>query len=348
MTAEYFLGAATLLVFVAALYAIRRFRIMRGFSSLREGAYTHPAESLRNILLVFAFLSASLGYSTPKEEVTRSVPDYEGLDIIAMVDCSKSMLASAKDGKPPSRMDVVVSALLTTVRALEKDRWGISCFSEKLLGTPILSTDYEHVLYPKLRELSNASYLSQVGRGTDFSAALDGCRRGFMRTKKKMKKICMIFSDGEPQGNEEEMDKRLDTMTGIFGLNISEREWDIAFYLIGVGDMAHALKIPEYDAGGNVRGFETDEKGNEVYTRPDRSHLQKIAGHFAGEYRQLSKDEDLSAVVDDIAQKERRVIGQRLVTSSNDKPSYPLVAVALLFLFGFIHCPRHLLRRTNA
>lgn len=348
MTREHFLIATALLVLVAALYAIRRFRIMRGFSSLREGAYTHPAESLRNILLVLAFLCASLGYSTPKEEITRSVPDYEGLDIIAMVDCSKSMLASAKEGEPSSRMDVVVSALLATVRVLEKDRWGVSCFSEKLLGTPILSTDYEHVLFPKLRELSNASYLSQVGSGTNFAAALDGCRRGFMRTKKKVKKICMIFSDGEPQGSEQEMNNHLDTMVGLFGFDIGEREWDIAFYLIGVGDTTRASKIPKYDAEGNVRGFETDEEGREVYTRPDSTYLEKIADRFKGDYRQLSKDEDLSALVSDIAQKERKVIGERTVTSASHSPSYPLILAAMLFLFGFIHCPRHFVRRKNA
>lgn len=333
------LAALLFLFLLLCLYAIRRARVLKKAPSLKGVAFGGGAESTRNILLIVSFLCAFAIALEPSRDSIRDVPLVEGLEIIAMVDCSKSMLAPAVRDDPSSRMSVVGTALDRIFRALDKDRWGLGCFAGMLIGTPVLTVDYERILRPRLLQMQDPFYISSVGSGTDFNAALEGCHKGFRHAGSKVKKVCLIFSDGEPQGDQKEMDQRLNNTVALFQGEIAEHGWDVVLYLVGVGNPAEAFRIPKYTPEGNIEGYEKDKQENEVLTQPDQQFLRSIAARFGGHYRHLTHGEDISFVIAQIAQEERRVIGKKKETAREDL-SYPLAITMLLSLLAFINFPR--------
>jgi hypothetical protein len=308
--------------------------------SLVSAANSTAVELLRFGALYTGLVSAILVLSSFVYEKRTTVPVVEGLEIAALIDCSQSMLAPVGDENFTPRLKVVTTAVDGALRLLKEDRWGIGCFSARLNGVSPLSNDYERLLRPKLDVIEDNRYVELVGKGSNFGAGIEGCMKIF-NVKKTNKKVCIILSDGEPQGDDANLqDALVDAVASAKSL-IALQKLDVSFYLVGVGSPEQSYKIPTFDGSGNPIGFLTDKEGNAFITRPDPEYLKRIADQFQGEYIHLKPGEQLSRLLEDIMNAERRRVGEKEEIAEVEM-STPFIILLVVSLFVFMICPKRI------
>ncbi len=321
-------------------YIIRRKKALKGHPSLVLGANSTVVELVRFGALYTALVSTILVLSSFVYEKRTTVPLVEGLEIATLIDCSRSMLAPVGDENFTPRLRVVTTAVDDALRRLKADRWGIGCFSERLNGISPLSNDYERLLRPKLDVMEDHRYIELVGKGSNFAAGIEGCMKIF-NVKKTNKKVCIILSDGEPQGDEAKLQDALVNAVAEMKSLIALHKLDVSFYLVGVGSPEQPYKIPAFDDNGNPIGFLMDSEGNAWTTRPDPEYLKRIADQFQGEYIHLKPGELLSRILEDIMNVERRRVGEKEEVTEVEMAT-PFILLLIVSLFVFMVCPKRI------
>jgi len=214
-----------------------------------------------SIVLVFIALTGpQIGFKW--QEVKR-----KGLDIIFVVDVSKSMLA---DDISPSRLERSKLAIRDIVRRLRGDRVGLVAFAgEAFLQCP-LTLDYDGFLL-SLKDLD----VNTISRGsTSVSKALKKAIGSYDPGIKRYR-VLVIISDGEEhEGDAINMAKE------------AKRE-KVKIFCVGVGSKNGSL-IPYVDKKGQ-KVFLRDEKGNRVKSRLNEKLLKEIAFITGGAYVHATK-----------------------------------------------------------
>lgn len=294
----------------------RRKKLMSLFvaSHLMGEVSTHSSlrqQTVSVYLIVLVFFFAIIALARPQwgyqwQEVKRT-----GLDILLVVDTSKSMLT--QDVKP-NRLERTKLAVKDLIKKLKGDRIGLVAFSGDAFMICPLTSDYGGFLL-SLHDLD----INIIPRGgTNVGGALSEAIKGYDKTPSKFKAV-VIVTDGENlEGDPLAVAKKA-------------KDSGIKIYSVGVGTQEGDL-IRVQDAQGQFQFFK-DEQGNVVKSRLNENLLQRIAYETGGAYVRSSGAEfGLDYIYEQhLSRLEKREIEDKMQKKYYERFQFPL-AIAFVFL----------------
>ena len=254
---------------------LSRFAAARLLDQLTEKA-SHQRTLLKAALILLAFALIGISLARPQYGVDWIERKARGLDIVFVLDSSKSMLAT---DLRPTRLDRAKLAIIDLVKRLESDRIGLVAFA----GNAFLQTP-PTLDYAAFRENLDAIGYSSISRGgSDIGRAIREAAKAF--PKDNSFKVVVLLTDGE--------DQQQDVITAAREV----ADEGIKVYTIGIGTPeGDYLKIR--NAQGDDE-FIRDSSGQPVRSQLDETTLQKIAQLTGGTYSRLS-DQSLNTLYNSV------------------------------------------------
>ena len=270
-----------------------------------------PRARRRNILWLTAISLMAVSLARPQwgfhwQEVKR-----RGLDILVVLDTSKSMLAT--DIKP-NRIQQAKWGVRDLVKKLKGDRIGLVSFAGSSFLQCPLTIDYAAFLMTL-----DDVYVGIIPRGgTAIEQSLREAIKSFEEQTEADRAIVLITDGEDHEGNP---------------LNLVDelKKKNIRVYAVGVGTQEGEL-IPATDEG-SATGFLKDREGNVVKTAMQEDVLERLAVGTGGTYvRSAPGDFGLDRVYDQgIAKLKRDERESRMVREYEDRFAWVLgVALGLL------------------
>lgn len=341
-------GAPLLLVLLAVAPALlwllardarlRRLRLARlvdlGLISTLVGGASEPRRRRRGLLAVVAAVALSLAAAVPLWPGSPRLLPRQGLDLLFVVDVSRSM--RARDVRP-DRLERAKAEIGAALDTLAEHRVGIVAFAGSAFVQCPLTTDMEAVrLF--LRDLSPESVPQG---GTALSAGLEVARNAFLaedeaagrggpRARGKAGRVVVVVTDGEDhellEGGGE----------GLKAIGAGLKEVGASVVVIGVGSTL-GEPIPLTNPAGEVTGYLRDRRNQPVVTRMNPELLGRVAADLGGVFVDgtAAADLGLHEVFARVAALEKRELEARTVVDYADA-SWPFFLVALLGLLGWL------------
>ena len=207
--------------------------------------------------LITSMAEPRLGYET---QIVRR----QGLDLILLVDVSKSMLAT---DVLPNRLTRAKLAVQDAVRLLTGDRLGLVAFAGNAFLQAPLTIDYDAVL-----TASNELDTDLIPRGgTNIGAAIDLALEAFGKAEANNRAI-ILLSDGEPTSEDEQADGIKAAQAAAAG--------GVKIFTVGFGSTEGSL-IPLGDKTGE---FVREDDGTLVRSRLNQGNLTELAKITGGGY----------------------------------------------------------------
>jgi len=234
------------------------------------------------ILIVVALASTILAAANLQKPGKGENTSRKGVDIMMVLDVSKSMLA---DDYKPSRLDRAKQLLSRLMDQLPDDRIGLVLFAGRAYMQMPLTTDHSagRVF------LQSASPASVPTQGTVIGEALKMANSGFNQNEKKFKSIILI-SDGEDHDVEAATVAKSIAQSGVM------------INTVGIGSPQGSVII-DPETGVTKK----DAEGNTVITKLNETILQQLAQTSNGIYVKLEDVDDavrkIIAQLDTIDQK---------------------------------------------
>lgn len=239
---------------------------MAGQSFLERLTISHsPGRRLvKNLLLLAALLGIGLALARPQWGEQTESSHLFGQDIIFLLDCSRSMLATDVS---PSRLQRAKLAILDFVQRQSHGRVGLVAFAGQAFLQCPLTYDYG-AFQDTLRDIDARTIPIP---GTDIGRALDEGYRAL--DKNERQKVLILLTDGE------------DLEKGGISQAQDLAKKGVVVFTIGVGTPAGAeiQFLTEQGRPELVR----DAKGEVVLSRLDESTLRTIAQATHGNYYPL-------------------------------------------------------------
>ncbi len=297
--------------------AHRRGRILERFVENKLLAEVIPGMSAKrffwkNILLIGVFIFSVFALARPQwgfewQEVKR-----RGLDILMVVDTSKSMLTA--DVKP-NRLERTKLAIQDLLKKLKGDRVGLIAFAGDAFMICPLTVDYAGFML-SLNDLD----VKTVGRGgTNLSRAIEEAIRGYNVTRSEYKAIILVTDGEETEGD-------------VLAAARKAKDKGIRVYCIGIGTPEGELIQISNDSG--EKEFLKDNSGNFVKSRLNESLLQQIALTTSGMYVRSSGAEfGLDFIYEhELSHLEKRDIEQKMKKHYHERFQIPLTVAFILLL----------------
>lgn len=262
------------------------------------------------LLLIFALARPQWG-----NEV--QVVQQEGVQIIVVLDVSKSMLA--QDIKPDrlTRAKLEISDLMSR---LQGDEVGLVLFSGASFIQFPLTSDYDTAL----AFLNNASPDVISRPGTALGDAIRTAMGGF-DPQRASQKVIVIMTDGE--NHEPDV------------LPIAEQvaAEDVIIYALGFGT-PQGEPIPEYSPDGQIVGYKEDENGQVVLSKLDEVTLQQVTLATGGRYFRAQADgSELDQLVSELDNLQKEQLESRFETRRIERYQlFLLIAFVALFIHELI------------
>ena len=280
---------------------------------LKDIAFCFDPEKamFKNIILVAVFVFSILALIRPQwgfqwQEVKR-----EGIDILVVIDTSKSMLT--QDVKP-DRLERTKFAVQDLLKKLKGDRIGLIAFSgEPFLICP-LTVDYGG-FQVSLKGLN----VDTVPRGgTNLAKAIQEAIKDYDQTSSKHKAVIIITDGDDLEGDPVAAAKKA-------------KEKGIKIYCVGIGSVEGEL-IQIRGVGGKT-AFLKDRDGNFVKSRLNEGLLKRIALITGGIYIKTSGGKfGLDLIYErELSRLEKREIEVKMEKKYFERFQFPL-SVALLLL----------------
>jgi Ca-activated chloride channel family protein len=275
--------------------------------------WSYGRHRLKNILLIIVFLLSITALARPQwgyqwEEVKR-----KGLDILLVVDTSKSMLT--QDVKP-NRLERTKLAVKDLIKNLKGDRIGLVAFAGDAFMMCPLTADYGGFLL-SLNDVDS----SIIPRGgTNLGGAIDEAMRGYEKTPSQFKVIVVVTDGDNLEGDPLAVARKA-------------KENGIKIFSVGVGTQEGDL-VRYQDERGQWQFFK-DEQGNFVKSRLNENLLQRIAYETGGAYVRSSGAEfGLDYIYQQhLSRLEKRDIQDKMQKKYYERFQFPL-ALALVFLLA--------------
>jgi len=231
-------------------------RLIRSHSPTRS--------AIKQVMLVLAVAGIGLAMARPQWGEQTDIGHALGQDILYLLDCSRSMLAS---DVAPSRLQRAKLAILDFVQHHSHGRVGLVAFAgEAFLQCPLT---YDYGAFQDALQIIDDKTIPVLG--TDVGRALD---EGFHSMEKSdRKKLMVLITDGE------DLEK-----SGVrMAADLAKQ--GVVVFTVGVGTPAGAeiQMINEQGKAELVR----DSKGEVVRSRLDEATLRSIAQASHGAYYPL-------------------------------------------------------------
>lgn len=216
-------------------------------------------------LILLACVLIGIALARPQYGVNFVERKARGLDIVFVLDSSRSMLAT---DLRPTRLERARLAIVDLINQLKGDRIGLVVFA----GNAFLQTP-PTLDYSAFRENLNAVNPSSISRGgSNIGQALREAAKAF--PKDNNFKIVVLLTDGEDLEEQ-----AIDVAREI-------AEDGIKVYSIGIGTSEGTyLKV---HAENGKKEFIRDSSGQPVRSRLDETTLQKISQLTGGSYSRLA------------------------------------------------------------
>lgn len=237
------------------------------------------------------------------------VTEQEGVQVMLLLDVSKSMLA--QDIKPDrlTRAKLEISDLMDK---LGGDEVGLVLFSGASFIQFPLTSDYETAR----RFLENASPDSISRPGTEIGDAIRTAMNGF-DDQRESQKVIVIVTDGENHQPDAIAEAQKAADEGVM------------IYTIGFGS-PQGEPIPEIAPDGTITGYLADQNGEVVLSRLDEATLQEIAQVGHGRYYRANADgSELDALSADLDQLQTAQLESRFKTTKIERFQIFLLAAVL-------------------
>lgn len=262
-----------IVLFIAGLVTFglrRREALLSQFAAARLlDQLTEKASLKRSLmkagLIILACALIGVALARPQYGVDFIERKSRGLDIVFVLDSSRSMLAT---DLRPTRLERARLAIMDLVERLESDRIGLVVFA----GNAFLQTP-PTLDYSAFRENLNAVSPSSLSRGgSNIGQALLEAAKAFPRDDNH--KVVILLTDGEDLEEQAIDAARKVAKDGI------------KIYSIGIGTPEGTyLKMRSEDG---AEEFVRDSNGQPVRSRLDETTLQKISQLTGGSYSRLA------------------------------------------------------------
>ncbi len=231
---------------------------------------------IKGVLLTLGLTAIALGLARPQYGIEWSERKARGLDIVFVLDSSKSMLAT---DLRPTRLARAKLAIMDLVERLESDRIGIVAYAgQAFLQTP------PTLDYAAFKESLDAITPASMTRGgSDLGNALREAIKAFPNENNI--KAIVLLTDGEDLGGAAIPTVENATAEGI------------KIFAIGIGTPEGEYLKTQNERG--VEEFVRDARGQPVRSQLDESTLQELARMTNGSYSRLS-DESLDQLFNNV------------------------------------------------
>jgi len=311
------LGVGALLVVGAILAqrAVKRFgdeKLVLELATARAGG----RRAFKGVLLVLALGLAFVALAQPQYGRGSRVIPATNLDVVIVLDYSKSMYAR---DIPPSRTERAKSEMARLINDLPGARFATVAFAGETLSFPLTSDGAAILQF--LRQLTPNDM--PIG-GTAIARALGAGRDLLARDPlaKDHKKVIVLVTDGEDLEGDPVQEAQAAARDGI------------TIYVDQIGGRTPE-PIPEVNEIGQVKGWRKDDDGKPLTTElsaAGEEQLAKIAETSGG---LIARSEKGTTGLESIAAQLRRLmseeLSERVETVYADVFAYPL-ALALLLL----------------
>ncbi len=312
--------AGYVISFVMRTRAIARFA--PGQEERVQARVSLPMRAIRATAVVLALALVILSVSRPQYGGKEKMLRVRGLDIVLVLDFSKSMYA--QDVRP-DRITILKKEVYSLLDTLVGDRVGVVAFAGEAVSFP-LTTDYEAIhlflrdMQPNDMPLGGTNIGLAVARGTELLTSR------YMPEKRS--RVMILVTDGE------------DHEGGVEEAIGAAAQKGVHIHVLGVGTGTPEL-VPRYLEDGTQDGFMRDEGGNYVTTSLSadaEKALEEMAHATSGSYTRSAPGKiSLTAVEKEIRKLKQSEMEARKVTIYEEFYLWFLLpALALLVLETFL------------
>lgn len=303
---------------IIPLFILMIFFYMGGISGLKKltGTWRYVAVKrayrvrfiITHLFLLLCLVSLLIGLSGLSWQKKPEKDDSIGLEVIFLLDISRSMLAQ---DVAPSRLGKSVSLITTIINSVDNSKFGILVFKGDAVVSVPMTED----------RLALESFLSSVNPdiitspGSNQERALRLALSSFSGNTTN-KRVILMISDGEALEGD------------VFKVVSDCVNEDVPIYTVGAGTQKGA-SIPIAD--GTVK----NRQGREVITRTDYSLLASLSDLTYGEFYKLEETQVIAHVSQDIKAMEYDSSGGR-IKYVNIIQYRPFLILALMFLSLYI------------
>ena len=310
-----------LLVPLAAWFAVwahsRRRRDLEGLVHAAVAprltrSVSRARQHLKSALLVAGMGLLALALTGPRFGVRLEMAQRRGVDVVVLLDVSRSMLA---EDVRPNRLERARQAIGKLLDELKGDRAALVVFAANAYVQCPLTLDTS-ALRLLLGSVDVAAIPSQ---GTSLARAIDQAGRLF-DPEDRQHKAAVLFTDGEAHtGSAAEAAARL-------------ADQGARLYCIGVGSPEGGL-IPLRSGEDGRMEYHKDRDGNYVKSRLDEAALREAASAGEGAYwRSSLGGRELEAVADRISGLQQKELGSERFTRYEERFQIPLALALACFL----------------
>ena len=315
----YIIYALFVIPLFIAIYLIARVSRRRNLDKFGDKTLIYmlfPDASPRKQWIKFSILMLAvfvliLGTSNPQIGTKMEKVERKGVDVMILLDVSRSM--KCEDVKP-NRLERAKQYVSRLIDKMMNDRIGIVVFAgDSYLQLP-MTTDYSAA-----KLFLGAIDCDMIPtQGTAIGQAIDMGLKSFREEDQKYKTM-IIITDGENHEDD------------AFGSAKSAAGSGVIIHTIGMGT-TDGGPIPVFNNNGNRVGYLTDNEGNTVVTKADRALLQQIASAGNGKFIHAGgSDPDLSALLDEISGMEKKKYESKMFTEYEDRFQI-FIALALILM----------------
>ena len=280
--------------------------LITGVSSTRQKI---RASLILAAFVFFIITLARLQWGYYQEEVPQ-----KGLDIIAAIDTSKSMLAS---DIAPNRLARAKLAARSLMQEAKSDRLGVVAFSgTAFLQCPLTIDDSA---FQQSVDALDVNTISEGG--TSLAEAITTATRAFKEGDNY--KVIVLFTDGEDNDMGAEEAAKAAAKDGV------------KIFTVGIGTAGGEL-LQYHDQNGNSE-YVRDEQGNVVKSHLNEPLLRQIAEDTGGAYYSLSGANTMEALYQrSLAPLPKSESKQAIVKRPYERYHWPLaIGIVLLIVEMF-------------
>jgi Ca-activated chloride channel family protein len=302
--------------------ALRQARAARSFGEvdLLAKLVTHDAKgrrAVKAVLLVLAMLCAFVALARPKFGSGTKIIPATNLDVVVVLDYSKSMYAR---DIVPSRIARAKAEVARLIQGLPGARFGAVAFAGEPMSFPLTSDGAAIAQF--LRQLDPNDM--PVG-GTATAKALERGREVFARDPKSKDhvRVIVLVTDGEDLEGDP-----------VAVAENCERE-GTRIDVVQIGGRAPET-IPEVAVDGRITGIRRDDEGKPLTTQlsaEGEAQLAKVAQVTGGTIvRAEHGDTGIDQIARALQRMQREELSERVETVYAEEYAWPLgIAVVLLF-----------------
>ncbi|HEX7618974.1 MAG TPA: VWA domain-containing protein [Verrucomicrobiae bacterium] len=273
---------------------------------------------IRFALLMLAAALLIIALSRPQYGFDLQEVEQRGLDIVAAVDTSKSMLTT---DIAPNRLARAKLAALELMQKAATDRMGLVAFAgDAFLECPLT---IDNTAFQQSVQALDVHAISQGG--TALAAAINTALTAFKENGHY--KVLVLFTDGEDNDSE----------TGALEAAQNAAKAGLKIFTIGIGTAAGDL-IRVTEANGSS-DYVHDEQGNVVKSHLNEALLQQIATATGGFYMPLRGADVVDTLYErGLAPLPKSESQEKLIRRYHEQFQWPLAA-AILFLLAEMFLP---------